>query len=38
MYADDTEIYFNMEDFDPRRIENEIKNELERVKYLAKIE
>ena len=30
MYAGDTTIYFNLEDFDPRRIENETNNELER--------
>ena len=31
MYADDTTVYFNLEDLDPRRVENKINNELERV-------
>ena len=37
MYADDTTIYFNLEDFDPRRIDNEINNELERVNIWLKL-
>ena len=37
MYTDDTTIYFNLEDFDPRRIENEINNELERVNIWLKL-
>ena len=31
MYADDTTIYFNLEDFDPTCIEADLKNELEKV-------
>ena len=30
MYADDTTIYFNLEDFDPDNVSNEINNELEK--------
>ena len=37
MYADDTTIYFNLEDFDPRHIENETNNELERVNIWLKL-
>ena len=37
MYADDTTIYFNLEDFDPRRIESEINHELGKGKYFDKI-
>ena len=37
MYADDTTIYFNLEDFDPRRMESEINNELERVNIWLKL-
>ena len=29
-YADDTTIYFNLEDFDPDNVSNEINNELEK--------
>ena len=29
MYANDTTIYFNLEDFDPDNVSNEINNELE---------
>ena len=29
MYADETTIYFNLEDFDPDNVSNEINNELE---------
>ena len=31
MYADDTTIYFNLEDFDPDNVSNEIKNKLEKI-------
>ena len=31
MYADDTTIYFNLEDFDPDTISTEINNELEKI-------
>ena len=31
MYADDTTIYFNLEDFDPDNVGNEINNELEKI-------
>ena len=31
MYADDTTIYFNLEDFDPDNVSNEISNELEKI-------
>ena len=31
MYADDTTIYFNLEDFDPDNVSNEINNELEKI-------
>ena len=37
MYDNDTTIYFNLEDFDPRRVENEINNELERVNIWLKL-
>ena len=37
MYADDTTICFNLEDFDSRRIENEINNELEMVNIWLKL-
>ena len=37
MYADDTTIYFNLEDFDPRRIENKINHELKRVNIWLKL-
>ena len=30
MYADDTTIYFNFEDFDSDNVSNEINNELEK--------
>ena len=31
MYADDTTIYFNLEDFNQEKLENEVNNELRRV-------
>ena len=31
MYVDDTTMYFNLVDFDPRRVETEINNDLEKV-------
>ena len=31
MYADDTTIYFNLKDFDPDNVSNEINNELEKI-------
>ena len=31
MYVDDTTIYFNLEDFDPDNVSNEITNELEKI-------
>ena len=31
MYADDTTIYFNLEDFDPDNVINESNNELEKI-------
>ena len=31
MYSDDTTIYFNLEDFDPDNVSNEINNELEKI-------
>ena len=37
MYADDTKIYFNLEDFDPECVETEINNELERVNLWLKL-
>ena len=37
MYADDTTIYFNLEDFDPECVETEINNELERVNVWLKL-
>ena len=37
MYADDTTIYFNLEDFDPKCVETEINNELERVNLWLKL-
>ena len=37
MYADDTTIYFNLDDFDPRRVENKVNNELERVNICLKL-
>ena len=37
MYADDTTIYFNLEDFDPEGVETEINNELEKVNLWLKL-
>ena len=37
IYADDTTIYFNREDFDPECVETEINNELERVNLWLKL-
>ena len=37
MYADDTTIYFNLEDFDPTCIEADITNELEKVNIWLKL-
>ena len=31
MYADDTTTYFNLEDFDPDNVINQINNELEKI-------
>ena len=31
MYADDTTIYFNLEDFDLNNVSNEMNNELEKI-------
>ena len=33
MYADDTTIYFNLEDFDPATIERDINSKLEKLTY-----
>ena len=33
MYADDTTIYFNLEDFDPATKDNNISSELEKKTY-----
>ena len=37
IYADDTTIYFNLEDFDPECVETEINNELEKVNLWLKL-
>ena len=37
MYADDTIIYFNLEDFDARHVETEINKKLERVNIWLKL-
>ena len=37
MYADDTTIYFNIEDFDTNNLEAEINKELEQVKIWLKV-
>ena len=37
MYADDTTIYFNLEDFDQNCIETDINNELEKVNLWLKL-
>ena len=37
MYADDTTIYFNLEDFDPETLNNEINSELEKLSIWLKM-
>ena len=37
MYADDTTIYFNLEDFDPATIEKDINSELEKINVWLKL-
>ena len=37
MYADDTTIYFDLEDFDPTCVEAEITKELEKVNFWKKL-
>ena len=37
MYADDTTIYFNLEDFDQNCIETDMNNELEKVNFWLKL-
>ena len=37
MYADDTTIYFNLEDFDPYNLELDINNELEKITLWLKM-
>ena len=37
MYADDTTIYFNLEDFDPYNLERDINNELEKINLWLKM-
>ena len=37
MYADDTTIYFNLEDFDPATIERDINSELEKINVWLKL-
>ena len=37
MYADDTTIYFNIEDFDTNNLEAEINNELKQVNTWLKV-
>ena len=37
MYADDTIIYFNLEDFDPYNLERDINNELEKITLWLKM-
>ena len=36
MYTDDTTIYFNLEDFDPETLNNEINSELEKNQHMVK--
>ena len=38
MYADDTTIYFNLEDFDPYHLKRDINNELEKITLWAQNE
>ena len=33
MYADDTTLYFNLEDFDRRNLDNEINSEIEKLTF-----
>ena len=37
MYADDTTIYFNLEDFDPYNLERDLNNELEKITLWLKM-
>ena len=37
MYANDTTIYFNLEDFDPETLNNEINSELEKLSIWLKM-
>ena len=37
MYADDTTIYFNLEDFDPYHLKRDINNELEKITLWLKM-
>ena len=37
MYADDTTIYINLEDFDPETLNNEINSELEKISICLKM-
>ena len=37
MYADDTTIYFNLEDFDPETLNNDINSELKKISIWLKI-
>ena len=37
MYADDTTIYFTLEDFDPETLNNEINSELEKISIWLKM-
>ena len=37
MYADDTTLYFNLEDFDCRNLDNEINSEIEKFKLWLKL-
>ena len=37
MYADDTILYFNLEDFDCRNLDNEINSEIEKINLWLKL-
>ena len=37
MYADDTTLYFNLEDFDCRNLDNEINSEIEKINLWLKL-
>ena len=37
MYADDTTLYFNLEDFDCRNLDNEINSEIEKINIWLKL-